>query len=338
MTALLGAQGLRPAEGVADLVRPGYLSLHETGELAARAEAAWAMLAACELCPRRCGSNRLAGELGACRMGASLRVASWNVHPWEEPPISGSRGSGTIFLSGCTARCHFCQNYPISQLGYGQESAPAQLADMLMWLQDKKHVHNINFVTPTHFTAHILMALPQAVERGLRLPLVWNTSGYERVEVLRLLEGVVDVWLPDAKYASNAVARRISEYRDYVGANRAALKEIYRQVGPDLVLDSEGLAHRGMIVRHLVLPANLSGTEAVLRWLAQNLSPRVHVSLMDQYFPAHRALNDPILGRKLSATEYEAALEAFDAAGLERGFVQDHCSDDASDSDWHSPV
>jgi putative pyruvate formate lyase activating enzyme len=198
---------------------------------------------------------------------------------------------------------------------------------MLLWLQEEKRVHNINFVTPTHFAAHVLAALPAAIQRGLRLPLVWNTSGYERPEVLRLLEGVVDVWLPDAKYASNAIARRLSGFTDYVGANRAALEEIYRQVGPDLVVDEAGLARRGMIVRHLVLPANLAGTHDVLQWLAQNLSPWVHVSLMAQYFPAHQVLSDPLLGRKLTYQEYETALEAFDAVGLERGFVQGHCTD-----------
>jgi putative pyruvate formate lyase activating enzyme len=309
------------------MTEPGYVHLVETGKLAERAEAAWAMLAACELCPHRCGANRLAGERGYCRSDATLRVASWNVHPWEEPPISGTRGSGTIFLSGCTARCRFCQNYPISQLGYGKDVSLRELGDMLLWLQDKKHVHNINFVTPTHFTAHILAALPTAIQRGLRLPLVWNTSGYERPEILQLLEGVVDVWLPDAKYASNATARRLSGYTDYVGANRAALQEIHRQVGSDLVVDEAGLARRGMIVRHLVLPADLAGTREVLGWLAQNLSPCVHVSLMAQYFPAHRVLGDPVLGRKLTLQEYETALEAFDDIGLERGFVQDLCAD-----------
>ncbi len=300
---------------------PGYLALYQRGELARRIEAAWAMLAPCRLCPHRCGVDRLRGERGVCRMGATVRVSSWTLHPWEEPPISGRRGSGTIFFSGCTGRCKFCQNYPISQLGYGQEVGVERLAEMMLELQGKG-AHNINFVTPTHWLPHILAALPHAIEGGLRLPLVYNTSGYERVEALRLLEGVVEIWLPDSKYADDAIARRLSGFRDYVKHNRVALREIYRQVGSDLLLDEEGLARRGLIIRHLVLPEGLAGTETVLRWIAQALSPRVHVSLMDQYFPAHRAVGDPVLGRKITAGEYLTALEAFDAAGLERGWRQ----------------
>jgi len=300
---------------------PGYLTLYHSGELAHRAQAAWAMLAHCELCPHRCGVDRLKGERGVCRMGDRLKLSSWNLHPWEEPPISGRRGSGTIFFSGCTGRCRFCQNYPISQLDHGQEVSVERLAGMMLELQ-RKGAHNINFVTPTHFMPHILAALPHAIRGGLHLPLVYNTSGYERVEVLRLLEGVVEVWLPDAKYADNAIARRLSGFKDYVEHNRLALGEIYRQVGDELLLDEEGVARRGMIIRHLVLPHGLSGTAGVLRWIAAGLSPRVHISLMDQYFPAHRALGDPLLNRKITSEEYEAALEAFDAAGLERGWYQ----------------
>ncbi len=300
---------------------PGYIALYQRGELAYRIEAAWAMLAPCRLCPHRCGVNRLQGERGVCRMGATVRLSSWTLHPWEEPPISGRRGSGTIFFSGCTGRCRFCQNYPISQLGYGREVSVERLAEMMLELQDKG-AHNINFVTPTHWMPHILAALPYAIERGLRLPLVYNTGGYERVEALRLLDGVVDIWLPDSKYADDAVARRLSGFREYVAHNRAALREIYRQVGEELLLDDEGIARRGMIIRHLVLPEGLAGTEEVLRWIARELSPRVHVSLMNQYFPAHRAVGDPVLGRKITAAEYLAALEAFDKAGLERGWRQ----------------
>ncbi len=299
---------------------PGYLALYDSGELARRAEAAWAILAHCELCPHRCGANRLAGEQGVCRMGAQPKVSSWNTHRWEEPPISGTRGSGTIFFSGCTGRCLFCQNYPISQLNYGDAVSVEQLATMMIELQ-RKRVHNINFVTPTHFMPQILAALPHAIGQGLRLPLVYNTSGYETVEAVRLLDGIVDVWLPDAKYNDNRVARRLSGFVNYVEHNRAALQEIYRQVGSDLVLDGEGIARRGMIIRHLVLPHGLAGTAEVLRWIAQELSPQVHVSLMDQYFPAHRAIDDPELGRHLAAEEYEAALEAFDARGPGTGLA-----------------
>jgi putative pyruvate formate lyase activating enzyme len=254
-------------------------------------------------------------------MGELAKISSWNLHAWEEPPISGARGSGTVFFSGCSGRCRFCQNYPISHLGYGDEVGVERLAEMMLELQ-RKGAHNINFVTPSQFLPHILAALPTAIEGGLRVPLVYNTSGYERVAALRLLEGVVDVWLPDAKYADSEAASRLSGFERYVEHNQAALTEIHRQVGDDLVLGEDGLAVRGMIVRHLVLPQGLSGTAEVLRWIAKHLSPRVHVSLMDQYFPAHLALGDEVLGRKITAVEYEAALEALDAAGLTRGWCQ----------------
>ena len=304
-------------------ILPSYLNLYRNGELARRIERAYAYLKRCRLCPRECGVNRLRGKQGFCRAGAQPKVASWNVHPWEEPPVSGTRGSGTIFFSGCTGRCLFCQNYPISQLGAGSEVPVERLAEMMLELQ-QRGCHNINLVTPTHFVPQILAALSYAIERGFHLPLVYNTSGYERVEVLELLEDVVDIYLPDAKYADDETARRLSSFVGYVEANRAALKEMYRQVGDELVLDDEGIAWRGLIVRHLVLPEGLAGTGEVLRWLAENLSPRVHVSLMDQYFPAHKAVGHPILGRKITAEEYEEALNAFDKARLERGWRQEH--------------
>jgi putative pyruvate formate lyase activating enzyme len=300
---------------------PGYLALYENGDLDQRIETAWGTLAHCELCPHRCGADRLSGEQGICRTGIMPKVSSWNLHPWEEPPISGTRGSGTIFFSGCTGRCRFCQNYPISQFGYGKAVEPQQLAGMMLELQ-RKGAHNINFVTPTHVMPHILTALPTAIRGGLCVPLVYNTSGYERVEALRLLEGIVDLWLPDAKYADNSTARRLSSFRDYVEYNRAALREIYRQVGEELVLDRNGIAIRGLIIRHMVLPGGLAGTAEVLHWIADQLSPRIHVSMMDQYFPAHRAIGDPCLGRTITANEYLAALQAFDDCGLERGWQQ----------------
>ena len=302
---------------------PGYLALNRSGELARRVEAVYDLLAPCRLCPRECGADRLSGEEGFCRSGAQPKVASWTLHPWEEPPISGARGSGTIFFSGCTGRCLFCQNYPISQLGVGNVVTVERLAEMMVELQ-RRGAHNVNLVTPTHFVPQILAALPLAVEMGLRLPLVYNSSGYESVEVLRLLDGVVDVWLPDAKYATDDVARRLSGFSRYVEHNRAALREMYRQVGDELLLDGEGIAQRGLIIRHLVLPGGLAGTREVLHWIASELSPRVHVSLMGQYFPAYRAVGHPLLGRKLTTEEYEDALAAFDEADLERGWRQEH--------------
>ncbi len=314
-----------PQQSVA--LPPSYLALHASGELAHRAGQARALLGHCALCPRRCGVNRLDGERSArsaCGMGELPVVASWNVHPWEEPPISGARGSGAIFFSGCAGQCIFCQNYPISQLRHGLQVSHERLAEMLLELQNKKHCHNINFVTPTHFVPAILAAVTIAAGQGLHIPLVYNTSGYETIETLQWLSGVIDIYLPDAKYADDEIARRLSGFPRYVEHNRAALEEIYRQVGDELVTDQDGIAARGMIIRHLVLPQNLSGTPEVLRWIAQELSPRVHVSLMDQYFPAHQALDHPQLGRKITADEYQAALQAFDEAGLENGWMQEH--------------
>jgi putative pyruvate formate lyase activating enzyme len=304
-------------------VLPGYLALHRSGELGRRARAAMAALACCDLCPRACGVDRLDGGRGVCGAGADPVIASWNVHPWEEPPISGDRGSGTIFFSGCTGRCRFCQNYPISQYRYGNRVTVERFAGMMLELQGRG-CHNINFVTPTHYVPQILAAVDVAAARGLCIPLVYNTSGYETVETLRLLEGVVDVWLPDAKYDDDATALRISGFPRYLEHNRAALREIFRQAGEVLILDEAGIARRGMIIRHLVLPAGLSGTAPVLRWIAAELSPRVHISLMDQYFPAYKVLDDPFLGRKITADEYAAALEAFEEAGLENGWMQEH--------------
>lgn len=303
-------------------MQPGYLALYRNGELTQRVAKGQEILRSCVLCPRRCGKDRLAGEVGWCRAGALPEVASWNLHFWEEPPISGTKGSGTIFFSHCTGRCLFCQNYPISQLGIGNKVSTTRLAGMMLELQ-RKGAHNINLVTPTHYVPQFLEALLLAIPQGFNLPIVYNTSGYDSLEALHLLDGVVDIYLPDAKYADDAVARALSGFVGYVSANRAALKEMYRQVGADLIVE-EGIARRGLIVRHLVLPNGLSQTPEVLRWLAANLSPQVHVSLMDQYFPAYKAVGHPTLGRKITPQEYEAALAAFYAAGLENGWLQEH--------------
>lgn len=319
----MGTPQSRHADATLTARKPGYLRLAETGELEQRVGQARVLLARCVLCPRCCEVNRLQGQVGYCKAGAEPVVASWNIHPWEEPPISGAHGSGTIFFSHCTARCLFCQNYPISQLGVGNAVSVDRLAEMMVELQDKG-AHNINFVTPTHFAAQIVMALPRAVERGLHIPLVYNTSGYDSLETLQLLEGIVDVYLPDAKYADDAIARRLSGFRDYVASNREALREVFRQVGDQLVLDEEGIAVRGMIIRHLVLPGGMAGSEDVFRWIASELSPDVHVSVMDQYFPAHRAFDDPLLSRKINPDEYIEALEAFERAGLQNGWFQEH--------------
>ena len=319
-----GGRGRKTRIKVAAL--PGYVQLHKAGELGRRANHGYETLQHCTLCPRVCKVNRLAGERGYCRAGVEPVVASWASHPWEEPPISGTNGSGTIFFTHCTARCMFCQNYPISQLGVGRQVSVQGLAEMMLELQHRG-CHNINLVTPTHFVPQTLAALSIAASQGLCLPLVYNSSGYESVPTLQLLDGVVDIYLPDAKYAKDSIARHLSGFRGYVGANRAALREMYRQVGHELLVDEHGLAVRGLIIRHMILPNQLAGTRQVLSWIAEELSPLVHLSIMAQYFPAHNALGHPVLGRKITNEEYLQALEAFDALGLERGWRQELCDD-----------
>lgn len=298
-----------------------YVRLHKDGELARRAEVALAGLSSCEVCPHRCGADRQAGEQGVCRSGAVVRVASWNAHHGEEPPISGYRGSGTIFFSGCSGGCIFCQNYTISQMNHGQDVSHRQLADMMLSLQ-ARGCHNINLVTPTHFVPQILAALDMAAAGGLRLPIVYNTSGYDLVSTLELLDGVVDIYMPDAKYADDRVARRLSGFKEYVKYNRLALKEMLRQVGDELVMGERRVARRGMLIRHLVLPNRLAGTKETLEWIAAELSPRVWVNLMEQYFPAHKAVGHEEVGRRLTAEEYMEAIDCFHDAGLENGWMQ----------------
>jgi putative pyruvate formate lyase activating enzyme len=252
-------------------------------------------------------------------MGYAPKVSSWSIHHGEEPPISGENGSGTIFLSGCPLRCAFCQNYPISQLRHGREMSIGDLSDCMLELQEKG-AHNINFVSPTHFTPQIVGALHIAAGRGLMLPLVYNSSGYEDVQTLKLLDGIVDIYLPDMKYSSDSHAKQYSAAPNYVSVNRKAIEEMFRQVG-GLVLDNRGIARRGLIVRHLVLPGGLSGTEDVLHFIA-GLSTSVGISLMSQYFPAHRACEYEELKRKLTEEEYSRALETLSRHNFSHGWTQ----------------
>ncbi|MCE5243917.1 MAG: radical SAM protein [Syntrophobacteraceae bacterium] len=300
--------------------QPGYVALWESGELARRARVLAEGLEACMLCPRRCGVNRHAGKTGACGVDAEPRVAAVNIHPWEEPPIAGTRGSGTIFFSGCTLKCVFCQNYPISQMGVGRRMSVEELAESMLGLQ-AKGAHNINLVTAGHQAAAFVGALVHAASRGLRIPVVYNTSGFETVETLRLFEGVVDIYLPDIKYSDPEMAKRYSGRSDYVEVNRKALLEMWRQTG-SLKVDENGVAWRGVLVRHLVLPAGLSGTGDCLDFLLAGMGKGVWVSLMNQYFPAYRAHEIPPLDRKTSEEEYEAAFSRMTALGIHNGFVQ----------------
>jgi putative pyruvate formate lyase activating enzyme len=302
------------------LTYPSYLNLLEGERLKARAREAAELLRDCSLCPRRCGVDRISGEIGECGAGPRAMVSSCNEHHGEEPPISGIRGSGTIFLTNCNMKCVYCQNYPISQLGHGEEVSEAELARMMLSLQ-KRGCHNINFVTPTHYMPQILAGLALAVEQGLTLPVVYNTGGYELVEVLKLLEGIVDVYMPDMRYASNENGLKYSCVSDYVTHNRAAIREMHRQVG-DLETDERGVAVRGMVVRLLVLPGSLSGTEETLEFIAKEVSTGTYVSLMAQYFPAHRANLFPPLDRRITREEYSKAFRKMEELGLTKGWAQ----------------
>ena len=298
-----------------------YLDLYQSGELLQRVREAYHRLAACDLCPHDCGVNRIKGERGICGAGLKPKIASANVHTGEEPPISGTRGSGTIFFSGCSLKCRFCQNFLFSQMGNGEEISTAQLASRMLRLQ-RQRVHNINLVTPTHFLPQILAALWLAIPKGFRLPIIWNSSGYEKVDVLKLLEGVVDVYLPDMKYSDDIQAIEISSALDYCFINHSAVTEMLRQVG-HLQVDDDGIAVRGIIIRHLVLPEGSAGSSETLQWIAENLGRETHVALMSQYFPIHRALDHSKLNRRISFSEYNQVVEALENVGLDNGWVQD---------------
>jgi putative pyruvate formate lyase activating enzyme len=301
-------------------MQPGYLKIPKE-ELVRRAQKAREMLKSCSICPNDCGVNRLEGEIGLCHAGANVKVASWNLHHGEEPPISGIRGSGTIFFSFCTLKCVYCQNWPISQKGNGKETDAAGLADMMLELKGRG-AHNINFVTPTHYMPQILEALVIAVDKGFDLPIVYNTSGYEVVPALRLLDGIVDIYLPEMRYACDLQAKKYSRAKMYSMYNRAAIKEMFRQVG-NLEVDEDGIAVRGLIIRHLVLPGGVSGTEEIMKFLSSEVSKEVHISLMAQYFPTYKSGTFPELDRKITADEYDAAVNIMEGYGLHEGWVQE---------------
>jgi len=286
-------------------------------ELRERAEAALASLESCDICPRACGVNRLAGELGYCRSGRLARVSSFTPHFGEEAPLVGTHGSGTIFMTGCNLRCVFCQNYDISHLGEGREVSPEKLAEMMICLQEGG-CHNINFVTPTHFVPQILEALCEAAAMGLLVPLVYNSGGYDSVETLRLLDGIFDIYMPDAKYGTDSTAKKYSDAPDYTRIMKAAIREMHRQVGP-LEVDDDGVAIQGLLVRHLVLPENLAGTAEVVRFLAEEVSPETYLNVMAQYHPCYKAYSYPELSRPITLREYAEAVGLARAAGLDRG-------------------
>jgi len=276
----------------------------------------------CVMCPRACGVNREI-EHGECREGWTPRISSANLHHGEEPPVSGTRGSGTIFFTGCNLHCMFCQNFPISQLHQATRTLDTDtLADTMLSLQNKG-AHNINLVTPSHYVYQTVMAIGAALKKGLAIPIVYNTSGYDSLPVIRDLGGIVDVYLPDMKYAFDDIAGEYSGASNYPAVNRKALLEMYAQTGAELSLDGDGIAQKGLIVRHLVLPGNIVNSIAVLKWIAENLSPKIHLALMSQYFPADRAAGHPVIGRRLVHEEYDEVVEYADSLGFENGWFQE---------------
>jgi putative pyruvate formate lyase activating enzyme len=300
--------------------RPKYITLFLSGKLGDRAEQLVRRLGTCDLCPQNCRVNRLKNELGLCKTGRWPLVSSYNLHFGEEPPISGHRGSGTIFFANCNLACVFCQNYTLSQRGEGTEVTIEQLAEMMLSLQGTG-AHNINFVSPSHVIAQIVEALVIAIRKGLEIPLVYNSGGYDSLATLQLLEDIIDIYMPDAKYGTVQSAIKYSHAKDYVAVNQAALTEMERQVGV-LKLDDEHVAYRGLLVRHLVLPNGLADSEKVFKFIAEKVSKNTYISLMSQYFPANQANRFPELSRRILPEEYDAAASAMLNAGLVNGWKQ----------------
>lgn len=278
-------------------------------------------LDSCRLCPMDCRVNRLNGQLGKCESTAELKVASFNIHLGEEPPLSGGGGSGTIFLSHCSLFCKYCQNYPISQFGNGRVVTIEECKDMMLDLQERG-AENINFVTPDHMLPMILLALGQARAEGMQLPLVYNCSGYQKLDILQRLDGIIDIYLVDMRYDDDEVALKYSGCHNYVEINRTSVREMFRQVG-SLKCDRRRIARSGVIVRHLVLPGNISGSAGIFNFLAGEISRDIYISLMSQYFPAYKAADEVAIARRITAAEFEFALESFYEAGLRNGFIQE---------------
>lgn len=293
-----------------------YQQMYLTGKLRIRAEKVRGMMEACCLCPRCCRVNRLDGEIGQCRVGEQVIVSSYGPHFGEESPLVGRYGSGTIFFTNCNLHCIFCQNYTISQMGEGTPVNSETLARMMLSLQEKG-CHNINLVTPTHVVPYILDALNLASSQGLNLPLVYNSGGYDSLETLRLLDGIVDIYMPDMKYSDSRTGEWLSGVKDYAEVNRTAVKEMHRQVG-DLQIDEQGIAQRGLLVRHLILPNGLAGTEKTVSFLAQEISPDTYVNIMTQYRPHYRANTAPKISRPVNIREFREAIHLARRYGIHR--------------------
>lgn len=297
---------------------PSYIHLFRTGELPQRLAALERLMSPCTLCPRNCRVLRRSGELGLCNAGDQLRVAAAFPHFGEEPPLSGQGGSGAVFVSWCNLLCQFCQSWEVNHRGEGVSVSARELAEIMLDLQGQG-CHNINFVTPTHYAPQLLAALPLAIGQGFRLPLVYNCGGYESLEVIQLLDGIVDIYLPDIKFLDAAASDRyLDGAADYSEVVRTILKEMHRQVG-DLVLDEHGIAQRGLIVRHLVMPGLTQDSQAILRFIADELSPQTYINIMDQYRPCFQAGRSPEIARRTTPAEHRAVVEMARGLGLHRG-------------------
>ena len=299
---------------------PSYVALYRTGELQRRIAALERLMSPCTLCPRNCWVQRRSGELGRCNADDQLLVAAAFPHFGEEAPLSGQRGSGAIFISWCNLLCQFCQSWEVNHRGEGEPVSARELAEIMLDLQGRG-CHNINFVTPTHYAPQLIAALPLAIEQGFRLPLVYNCGGYESLDVIRLLDGIVDIYLPDIKFLDPAASERyLDGAADYPQVVRTILQEMYRQVG-DLLLDAHGIAQRGLIVRHLVMPGLTQDSQAIMRFIADELSPQTYVNIMDQYRPCFQAGRSPEIARRTTSAEHRAVVEMARELGLHRGLA-----------------
>ncbi len=310
-------------------MQPNYLKLLQTGELENRVAQLEKLLESCTICPKDCGNNRLNDEIAACYSGRLPIVSSYTAHFGEEPVLSGTDGAGNIFFGNCNLRCVYCQNYQISQTHKTQkknEITHERLAEMMIELQTKG-CHNIGFVSPTHFVPQMARAILIAAENGLKLPIVYNTNAYDSVAVLKLLDGIIDVYLPDLKYAENDAGFTYSKVRDYTTFARAAIKEMFRQTGDKLIYDENGLLQKGLVIRLLILPNDIAGIEENLRWIRDELSPKVSISLMAQYYATNKAATDEryiLLSRRISEREWFSAIEILEDLGIEEGFMQEY--------------
>ncbi len=279
----------------------------------------------CAVCPRKCLVDRTIGKAGYCRAGLESAVYSYSTHHGEEPPLSGTRGSGTIFFSGCNMKCVYCQNYYFSQLDNGEAVSAQKLSRMMLYL-DKIGCHNINLVSPSHFVPQILMGLKAAIEEGLDIPIVYNTGGYDSLDTIKALDGVIDIYMPDMRYSEDAMAKKYSDAPDYVTCNRECIKEMQRQ-GGDLVLDDNGIAQKGLIIRLLVLPEDISGTRRTLKFIREEISQKAYLSIMSQYYPTFKAYNFKDISRPISGSEYKNVVDEANLLGLNNGWVQESPED-----------